>query len=1183
MANLSKKKGFNEANNKVADYKREKKKDEITLKNMVYSGESSKRKEAALWLVEEKHFDEEYFNLLKRLIKDEEEEVWKAATIALGKCAFKDVNAYNYLCNLLGDVYFWVQKRGIHALGEFAKFDHRGMDVIKQLASTNRRDVVEEVVEVLRNVAAQNDDAYNILVGLLRSKEELIVQPAIYSIGVLASEKNEALKELIPLLKEDNNFIRLWAASAIGEAARYNDKAFTLYKSFIDDKDVYLRRGFSKGLVSISKNRPKEALRLIDIAVKDSDKYVRVNAAQSLGPITTKNEEAFIKVHRLLNDNRSDVRRGAAEALLNVADEIQGELLPLMRELAKDEDYYLRSVAAFASVKMAATSPKDAIDLLEMLVEDKDEYVRRDVALALGELPPGLAEYVFPYLKKLMMDRESIVKKETRKSLMVAAKIKTNEILDLMPELTNDFDEGVRENAAEVLGEIAESNPQIAFDYLSKLVQDDSPRVREKVAKSLEKVFDLEPESFFVRIRALQKDGISSEILGLIGRLARNEEIGKVSLLYAMLMNELDEANVESRLNRALGVLEGIKTLKNSEDIKNVFKTLLHGVRTSNINDMALLKFDYKPLIEGQGGITDADSEMFNMLEELSEMALRYKQIEELSDKHIYLGKMLSSIDGALKNIQEENLPDAKIHKQVLLNWRGVLSHTMDGLKGKAALRIGLRTKKVLPLDTLTLLLGLENTGESLAENLVVEVMPSPSYKIVDKTKKIRMLPHQRKDSVEFRIKPKENDDFRVEFNISYDDFEMKGKSSYFADKVSFIDIPREFKYIPNPYITGGPIKPISKGMFFGRDDVFEFIRNNISSLSQKNVLILQGERRTGKTSILYQVQDILGPEYICVFLDGQEFGSATLDYLFYRISKLISNALGKNGMSVSLPERKAFKEDPWYVFKDQFLENVSNAIGNKYLVILFDEFEALEHAVRDETMDPVIFDYIRNLMQHEEKLVFIFAGLHRLEEMMQDYWGVLFNIAMYWKISLLEESEAKKLITRPVEGYNLLYDDLAIEKIIRATACHPYFVQLLCRFLVNRHNTEERNYITVQDVNEELVNVVEKAKPHFNYIWTLSSLHERILLAILPEILRKKNIATVTDIIKECEENKIHITRTNLSSALNSLTAKDIMERASNGEVHYRFKVDFIRMWVEKHQPLSKVIEEHREELRGK
>ncbi|MEE9151343.1 MAG: ATP-binding protein, partial [Thermoplasmata archaeon] len=575
------------------------------------------------------------------------------------------------------------------------------------------------------------------------------------------------------------------------------------------------------------------------------------------------------------------------------------------------------------------------------------------------------------------------------------------------------------------------------------------------------------------------------------------------------------------------------------------------------------------------------NSRMFDTLEELSEMALGYKQIEGLSDKHIYLGKMLSSVDSALENIEEGNLPGAKIHKLVLLNWRGVLSHTMDGLKGKADLRILLRTKKVLPLDTLTLLLGLENTGESLAENLVVEVMSSPSYKIIDKFKKIRMLPHERKDSVEFRIKPKEKKDFGVEFIVSYDDFEMKGKSLYFADMVSFIDIPREFKYIPNPYITGGPIKPGSKEMFFGREHVFEFIKNNISSISQKNVLILQGERRTGKTSILYQLPDILGSEYICVFLDGQEFGKATLDYLFYRMSKLISNACLQRGISVTLPNRDVFKDDPWYVFKDQFLEDLSEVLGDRYLVILFDEFEALEHAVKNGPMDPVIFDYIRNLMQHEEKLVFIFAGLHRLEEMMEDYWGVMFNIALYWKISFLEESEARKLITKPVEGYNMLYDDLAIEKIIRATACHPYFVQLLCRFSVNRHNAEKRNYITVQDVNEELVNVVEKAKPHFNYIWTLSSPYERILLAILPEILRKKNIATVIDILQEFEESRLDISRVKLSSALKSLTAKDILERVSNGEVHYRFKVDFIRMWVEKYQPLSKVMDELSEELR--
>lgn len=1181
MANQSKKKRPEEGNKDGVDYDKKRKMDAKTLKNLVFSTDSSKRKEAALLIGEEEYFHKEYFDLLKRLIKDDDEEVWKAACLALGDFALKNNDAYEYITNFVDDDHFWTQRRGIHALGEIAKHDLKGMNRIIKLTSTARKEIAEEAVNVLGNIAAQNENAFKTLVGLLRSREELVVQPAIYSMGILASEKNEALNELKPFLKDDNNFIRLWAASAIGEAARLNDEAFTLYKSFMNNKDVYIRRGFSRGLAGISKNRPNEALRLIGRAVEDSDKYVRTNAAQALGPMATKNDEAFIQINRLLNDDKGDVRRGAAEALLSVADDMLKELLPLIIELAKDDDYYLRSIAAFAAVKIANSSREDALELFKMLVEDRDEYVRRDLALALGELPTSVAEDVFPYLKKLLEDRESIVRRETKKSLSRVARLKTDEILNIMPKLMGDFDEGVRENAAEVLGEMAESNAEKVFVHLRMLAQDESPSVREKVAKGLERVFDPEPDLFFVRIRALQKHGVHPEILGLIGKLARNEEIGMVSGLYARLIGELDESNIEDSLSGASEVLKNVKTLKYSDEIRNIFKTFLLAVRAVNINDIALIKFDSKLISTYLKSLADDESSIFAVLEELPDMALRYKQIEGLSDKHIYLGKMLSSIDSALENLQEGTLPDTKILKQALLNWRVVLSQTMDGLKGKANLRIALRTKKVLPLDTLTLLLGIENTGESLAENLVVEVMSSPSYKIIDKIKKIQMLPHEREDSVEFRIKPNENRDFRVEFNISFDDFEKVGKSIYFADMVSFIDVPREFKYIPNPYITGGPIKPTSKKMFFGRDDVFEFIRNNISSISQKNVLILQGERRTGKTSILYQVPDVLGSEYICVFLDGQEFGKATLDYLFYRMSKLMSNACRQEGISVTLPPREAFEQDPWYMFKDQFLEKLSGALGNKCIMILFDEFEALEHAVTNGTMDAIIFDYIRNLMQHEEKLVFIFAGVHRLEEMMQDYWGVMFNIALYWKISFLQENETRKLIAKPVEGYNMLYDDLAIEKIIRATACHPYFVQLLCRFLVNRHNTEKRNYITVQDVNEELMNVVEKAKPHFDYIWTLSSPEERMLLAILPEILKKKALATVTDIIKECENMRVDVPRRKISYALKTLTAKDIFERVSNGAVHYRFKVDFIRMWVEKHQPLSKVMEDIGEELR--
>jgi AAA+ ATPase superfamily predicted ATPase len=677
----------------------------------------------------------------------------------------------------------------------------------------------------------------------------------------------------------------------------------------------------------------------------------------------------------------------------------------------------------------------------------------------------------------------------------------------------------------------------------------------------------------------LQKESINPEILILCAKSVKDEEIGAICRFYTELAKDPGKLNLEIFLADSQRILKRIKSLKHRECVKSLYSAFLYGIRVRDLNDLALIRFETKSILPIYGFERD-NIPIFEVLENLPEMALRYKQIEGLSDKHIYLGKMLATIDSTLEIVPEDHGPEMYIMSQVLHNFRHVASDTMDDLKGRANLKLTLRTKKILPQDTITLLLGLENTGESLAENIVIKIMPSSSYKIVDRTKKISMLAHERKDAVEFQIQPKRKKGFRVKFDLTWDDFERAGKSLVFADRVSFIEVPKKFKYIPNPYITGGPIKPRSNDMFFGRGDVFKFIKDNISSAAQKNVLILQGERRTGKTSILYQVKNFLGQEYISVFLDGQEFGATTMDYFFYKMAKHISIACKKEGIDVKDPSKKDFESDAWFTFKDKFLEDLSEVLGKKYIVILFDEFEALEYAVTSKKLDPMVFNYVRNLMQHEEKLVFIFAGVHRLEEMMQDYWGVMFNIAMYWRISFLKESETRKLIIKPVLGYNMIYDDLAVEKIIRATASHPYFVQLLCRFLVNRHNNEKRNYITVQDVNEELLNVIEKAKPHFDYIWTLSSTYEKLIMALLVNTLRLRTIVTQKDLLDECERLKLKINKKKFSKALANLTTKEILEMVAFGTVHYQFKVDFIRMWLERYQPLSKVVEEFGDEL---
>ncbi len=55
---------------------------------------------------------------------------------------------------------------------------------------------------------------------------------------------------------------------------------------------------------------------------------------------------------------------------------------------------------------------------------------------------------------------------------------------------------------------------------------------------------------------------------------------------------------------------------------------------------------------------------------------------------------------------------------------------------------------------------------------------------------------------------------------------------------------------IINPYIAGNPVT--GSEMFFGREDVFEFVRQNLIGRHHDSAIVLYGQRRTGKTSVVF-------------------------------------------------------------------------------------------------------------------------------------------------------------------------------------------------------------------------------------------------------------------------------------------------------------------------------------------
>src|SRR3972149_12148952 len=102
-----------------------------------------------------------------------------------------------------------------------------------------------------------------------------------------------------------------------------------------------------------------------------------------------------------------------------------------------------------------------------------------------------------------------------------------------------------------------------------------------------------------------------------------------------------------------------------------------------------------------------------------------------------------------------------------------------------------------------------------------------------------------------------------------------------------------------NPYIAGAPV--VEPSMFFGRQDVFQWIERSLAGKYGHNVLVIHGQRRVGKTSVLKQIPHHLPQKYIQVFFDLQGRTNTTLDRFLWWLAREISRTL-RQEHQLSLP-----------------------------------------------------------------------------------------------------------------------------------------------------------------------------------------------------------------------------------------------------------------------------------------
>ena len=372
-----------------------------------------------------------------------------------------------------------------------------------------------------------------------------------------------------------------------------------------------------------------------------------------------------------------------------------------------------------------------------------------------------------------------------------------------------------------------------------------------------------------------------------------------------------------------------------------------------------------------------------------------------------------------------------------------------------------------------------------------------------------------------------------------------------------------------NPYVAGSPVS--RPEMFFGRDDVFEFVRTALVGQHQDNIIVLYGKRRTGKTSVLYQMHRNIDQRYLPILIDLQSLTMESPSGLFWEIASNIRRGLRREyQIDVPRPQREDFEADPLQSFQEGFLSVVGEAIGDRHILLMIDEAARLDEQVQAGKLPPDVFAYIRSLMQHASSLNFIFCIGERLETMQSQY-ALLFSVALYKEISFLDRKAAESLITQPAEGL-YTYEPSAIDRIIEVTSGHAYFVQLLCHSLFARWQRDSKPQITAEDVDSVGSEVVERGSANLKFDWDESLPVERLFLSAMAEAMDGgAGLTTPQNVDEVLRRYDILVPQGELVSAHRSLIGKELVF----GNEELRFAIDFLRLWVRQHERMEWVKEE--------
>lgn len=368
-----------------------------------------------------------------------------------------------------------------------------------------------------------------------------------------------------------------------------------------------------------------------------------------------------------------------------------------------------------------------------------------------------------------------------------------------------------------------------------------------------------------------------------------------------------------------------------------------------------------------------------------------------------------------------------------------------------------------------------------------------------------------------------------------------------------------------NPYITGNPVG--GQEAFIGRTDLFRDVLRVLKNPNE-NGMILYGQRRIGKTSVLKELKAELPSKgsYLPVFFDPEGKASLSSDQILRQLAERISREL-------NIPPPDNLRENFSEEFREDFFPYILSRLPEEAVpVFLFDEFDIQTDFARAQAGN-LFFPYLRDLMnENSRRLKFIFALGRRPEELGTGHLS-LFKHLKSKRISLLPQEETAALVRLSEKNDSLKWPDAATEEIYHITSGHPYLTQQLCQVIWDKKHdspSAEVPEVSIGDIREAVPESLENAKNSLEWLWDGLDAAERVVASALASA----GPGTVSqEQLEKClEENGVRILIGELQEAPRMLELYDMTERRDRG---YCIRVELLRCWIAEQKSLSRIQDE--------